>query len=255
MAVEEEDAGGIPEWVVTFGDMMSLLLTFFIMLVSLSEIKSKERYQAMVDSMRRQFGHDSSRASMAPGDHKPRNAQLAKLATEGRAKRAHTFNGGDKVRAPVGDNPRVENLHPGEKKATGGALFFAVGSTELNERNKRDLQRIALEIGGKRQKIEIRGHTSNLPIPDDAPFKDKWQIAHLRCRIAMDFLVSLGIDPQRIRLVAAGPHEPARLAEDPELLKQNERVEIYLLAEVTEEFQGTEQEKSERYLSEDTQDR
>ena len=46
MAVEQEDdGGGIPEWVVTFGDMMSLLLTFFIMLVSLSEIKEEETYQ------------------------------------------------------------------------------------------------------------------------------------------------------------------------------------------------------------------
>ena len=37
----EDQGGGIPEWVVTFGDMMSLLLTFFIMLVSLSEIKEE----------------------------------------------------------------------------------------------------------------------------------------------------------------------------------------------------------------------
>ena len=43
--VEEEEEVGIPEWVVTFGDMMSLLLTFFIMLVSLSEIKEEEKYQ------------------------------------------------------------------------------------------------------------------------------------------------------------------------------------------------------------------
>ena len=69
----------------------------------------------------------------------------------------------------------------------------------------------------------------------------------------MEFLVSLGIDPVRIRLVAAGPHEPARIAEDPELLKQNERVEIYLLAEVTEEFQGTAEEQSERYQGGNTQ--
>ena len=47
MAMDQEDdgGGGIPEWVVTFGDMMSLLLTFFIMLVSLSEIKEEQKYQ------------------------------------------------------------------------------------------------------------------------------------------------------------------------------------------------------------------
>ena len=68
MAIEEEeDDPGIPEWVVTFGDMMSLLLTFFIMLVSMSELKEEERFQAMLESMRRQFGHDSAMAAAIPG--------------------------------------------------------------------------------------------------------------------------------------------------------------------------------------------
>ena len=48
MMIEEQEGPGIPEWVVTFGDMMSLLLTFFIMLLSMSEMKQEERYQAMV---------------------------------------------------------------------------------------------------------------------------------------------------------------------------------------------------------------
>ena len=48
---EEESGGGIPEWVVTFGDMMSLLLTFFIMLVSLSEMKDDGgNLRAMLDA-------------------------------------------------------------------------------------------------------------------------------------------------------------------------------------------------------------
>ena len=36
---EEDSVPGVPEWVVTYGDMMSLLLTFFIMLVSMSQLK------------------------------------------------------------------------------------------------------------------------------------------------------------------------------------------------------------------------
>ena len=41
MAEPEDEAPGVPEWVVTYGDMMSLLLTFFIMLVSMSELKEE----------------------------------------------------------------------------------------------------------------------------------------------------------------------------------------------------------------------
>jgi hypothetical protein len=52
---EPSSGGGVPEWVVTFGDMMSLLLTFFIMLVSFSELKSEEKYQALMDALQRQY--------------------------------------------------------------------------------------------------------------------------------------------------------------------------------------------------------
>ncbi|MFN0196532.1 MAG: flagellar motor protein MotB, partial [Planctomycetaceae bacterium] len=54
MATPEDDApAGAPEWVVTYGDMMSLLLTFYIMLVSMSEMKdnSNGKLRAMMDSM------------------------------------------------------------------------------------------------------------------------------------------------------------------------------------------------------------
>ena len=123
-AVEEEDqAGGIPEWVVTFGDMMSLLLTFFIMLVSLSEIKDEERYQAMVESVTRQFGYDKSRANLVPGKLRPRNSSLSRLATMGRARRLDLMRGGDKVPAPVGDHPRVLIVRPGTKTAIGTVIL------------------------------------------------------------------------------------------------------------------------------------
>jgi len=102
MAIEEDDdGGGVPEWVVTFGDMMSLLLTFFIMLVSLSEIKEEEKYQAMLESMTQRFGYASSEVSLAPGTAKPRNAAVSKLASAGRAMRLNTMRGGDRVQAPI----------------------------------------------------------------------------------------------------------------------------------------------------------
>ena len=87
MAIEEEPEPGVPEWVVTFGDLMSLLLTFFIMLVSMSEIKEEKQYQAMVESFRKQFGHDSSLASLVPGEIRPRNSMSPHVNSEGRAKR------------------------------------------------------------------------------------------------------------------------------------------------------------------------
>ncbi len=87
MLDDEPEEMGIPEWVVTFGDMMSLLLTFFIMLVSLSEIKEEETYQALVDSMQRQFGYARTLDALTPGDSRARTTAYKVLATTGRAKR------------------------------------------------------------------------------------------------------------------------------------------------------------------------
>ncbi len=252
MAVEEEDAGGgIPEWVVTFGDMMSLLLTFFIMLVSLSEIKEEEKYQALVESVQQQFGYEKSRAFIVPGDIRPRNSSVKKLATMGRANKKDIMQGGAQVQAPVGDHPRVTIVRPGSKTAIGTVIYFEEGEQELTEAQRKVLGEQATVIDGKPQKIEIRGHTSHRPVSTDSQLRDNWDLAYERCRQTKQYLVDvLEIDPRRIRITVAGPNEPAHIGTDPEQLRKNPRVELYLLDEVVSDFVGTEEEQNTRYVDE-----
>lgn len=240
MAIEEEPVAGVPEWVVTFGDMMSLLLTFFIMLVSLSEVKEQEKYQAMVESIRRQFGYDSSSLSLAPGNGRPRNSSMSKLASLGRAQRLNTANGGDKVQAPTGDYPRVRIIRPGSTTTVGTVVFFDEHSAELSEAARLDLQAEAAVLEGKPQKIEVRGHTSLRPVDSQPQHEDNFELAYRRCRNTMQYLVNdLGFDPKRIRMSVAGPNEPVYLGTDANLLKQNPRVEVFILDEVVDDLMGT----------------
>ena len=116
--------------------------------------------------------------------------------------------GGAENRGPSGDYQRVHTLRPGEQEATGGMVYFSEGSNTLDEKQQQRLQIIAEELGGKPQKIEIRGHTSRRPPPLDAPFRDNWDLAYARCRTVLDYLVSLGLDPKRFRLAVAGENEP-----------------------------------------------
>jgi len=245
--VEEEEKAGVAEWVVTFGDMMSLLLTFFIMLVSMSEIKEEQRYQAMAEALRRRFGHDLTTLSMVPGQNRPRNSALAKLASMGRARRMDTMRGGDKVRAPVGENPRVRALRMAEHTTVGGVIYFKAGTWKLTEEHKRLLQATAREIGGKPQKIEIRGHTSTRPLPADSPYRTHWDLAYARACNVMEFLKKLGIDPRRIRIAVAADNEPVHIGNDPLLRKENPRVEVFMLNELAEDLEGTAEEKQQQY--------
>ncbi len=244
---EQEDKASIPEWVVTFGDMMSLLLTFFIMLVSLSEIKQQEQYQALIESFRRQFGHENATNSMAPGHQKPRNSEVAKLASQGRAMRANTMNGGDRVKAARGENPRVRTLRQAHRTAIGAVVYFGEESAELTDSDKAELQRSALQMLGKPQKIEVRGHTSLRPLQSDGPYRNNWELSFARCLAVEDFLKELGVDPRRIRLSQAAQYEPYTLDVDPDALRKNSRVEVSLLDEVTSELQGSAAERAGQF--------
>lgn len=246
---QDEKPGGPVEWVVTFGDMMSLLLTFFIMLVSMSEIKEEQRYQALVESLRKRFGHEMSPESMMPGEAKPRNAPVKKMASLGRARRVDTMRGGDRVKAPVGENPRVKALRQARHDVVGGEISFPEGKARLDDAGQRTLRAIAQQIGGKPQKIEIRGHTSPRPLPEGSVFKNHSDLAYARCVQVMDYLVTLGINPKRIRLAVAGDKEPKYIAADPILRKQNSRVEIFLLDETVDDHEGTEDERQKRAAS------
>ncbi len=252
MAIEEEEEAGIPEWVVTFGDLMSLLLTFFIMLVSMSEIKQQEKFQAMMESMRRQFGHDRSAASLAPGDLLPRNSRMESIASMGRAKRANTMRGGNKVKAPVGDELLVRTIRSGDRVTVGSVIHFDLFDSRLTDEAKRRLQTAATQIGGKPQKIEIRGHTLRRPPPAGSKYSDNWRLSFDRCEQTRNFLVDeLGINPRRIRLNQAGDNEPVYLGIDPEEIKKNARVEVMIINERVKDLEGT---PEQRKLFETEQD-
>lgn len=224
MEVEDEDPG-IPEWVVTFGDMMSLLLTFFIMLVSMSEIKEEKKFQAMLESMRRQFGSDATIVAALPGDNPPMNSSMQSMASMGRAKRKDIMRGGNKVKAVAGDDNLVRTIRPGKDTTVGGTIFFGEDSAELTDDSRARLREIAQQIAGKPQKVEIRGHTTRKPVAGGG---DHWSLAYERCNNTMTYLIELGLDPRRIRLGSAGAHEPLDTSIDAESRQRNARVEVLM---------------------------
>lgn len=246
---DDDPPMGIPEWVVTFGDMMSLLLTFFIMLVSMSEIKEEEKYQAMVESIQKRFGHELTIASVSPGESRPRTSEFRVMSTTGRAKRKDTHRGGVPIKAPVGEEPRVRIVRPGSATAIGTVLFFPNESYDLNEENRRALDAQMIEMAGKPQKIEIRGHTSQQLASQGAPPQNAMDLSYKRCRAVMQYLLEKHqIPPERIRLSTAGAWEPMFLSGDSEKMRKNPRVEVFLLEETVEQLLGTPEERDDYLL-------
>ncbi len=246
---DEDEAMGIPEWVVTFGDMMSLLLTFFIMLVSMSEIKKDEKFQAMVESMKQRFGHELSMDSVSPGDHRSRSSQFRMLSTASRAKKKDTHKGGVPTKAPVGEEERVRIIRPGGNTAIGTVVFFESGTFELSEQARAALAKEVEQLSGKPQKIEIRGHTAQQLAAQGANPMDAMDLAYRRCRTVMNYLVEThGFPTERIRCAPAGASEPMYLSSDPDKMRLNPRVEVFLLEETVDDLVGTADERNEKFV-------
>ena len=238
---DEPEEMGIPEWVVTFGDMMSLLLTFFIMLVSLSEIKEEETYQALVASMQQQFGYAKTIDALTPGEEKARTTAFTPMATVGRAKKKDTASGGVEQKAPVGEDPMVRIIRPGSITAVGGVVPFPLAEEQLTDEAITVIDRLAETLRGRPQKIEVRGHvTSRVALRSGDAAALRMSIE--RAIAVKERLVSVGqIEADRIRVSAAGASEPMDLGE----VNRNARVEVFLLDETVEDLSGSPQDRQD----------
>ena len=242
---DEPEEAGIPGWIVTFGDMMSLLLTFFIMLVSLSEIKEEEKYQALVDSMQRQFGYARTFDALAPGESRPRTTAYATLATTGRAKRKHTDTGGVPEKAPVGEERQVRIVRPGQQTAVGSVIFFDLGSDRINPSADTAIRGLADLLRGKPQKIEVRGHVSAEFAARTAGTDQAVSLAFRRAAAVARLLTEReGIAAARLRISSAGASEPMSGSGRSNGIARNPRVEVFLLDETVEDLRGTADERN-----------
>lgn len=214
MAIPEDPPMGVPEWVVTFGDMMSLLLTFFIMLVSMSELKSESRVAQAVQALQQRFGRD---ARPQPGAVRLRGA---------------------KIEAPRGDKPVVTGVRPGRNTMLGGRVMFAEDSAEVTDEARETIATLLPQLVGRPQKIEVRGHTSRKPLPAGGPFSDHYALAYARAHAVMQLLLDAGLEPHRLRLSVAAGHEPTLVGPGPEVSRANSRVEVFLLDEVPRDYKA-----------------
>ncbi len=225
---EEHPSEGAPEWMVSYADMITILMSFFVVMFSMAGTKDVKKEQPIMMSLRRQFGRfvGLPAAQLLPAGSSLSTKAVAMKATPPKESRN---------RGLVGDHPRVSTIRPGDQATIGGVIFFANGVSDLTEEQRRQLQEAAQDLGGKPQKIEIRGHTVPRSSGADGKLLDNWNLAYERCHKTMQYLVSVGIDPRRIRIGVAAQFEPVYGGRDPLLLAKNGRVEIFMLNEFSDD--------------------
>jgi chemotaxis protein MotB len=238
MALPEDDPPpGVPEWVVTYGDMMSLLLTFFIMLVSLSEVAGNKKFLQVLESLQKGVGYRAGKLS-PPGKGFPVNSMIEQLKTLGAHSDTEKGRGGIKAPQTVeGNDKQVWMARHGKPIPAGPSAFFERHDADLTDEARRRLDEIALSLAGKPNKIEIRGHTSSQSLPEGSPYEDRYALSYIRARAAFNYLAGKGVEKDRMRIIALAEHDPDRLTSGGEN-PQADRVDVVVLDAFSAEYVG-----------------
>lgn len=224
---------GAPEWVLTYGDMMSLLLVFFIMLVAMSEIKKEDEYKAIVQEVQKAFGMHGG-GGKTPTDDDPALSLMQRLEALNLQQQREENEANTTDPGMEGREASVTQVREGVKFAVGGRITFEPGSADLSEEARRQLRAVVEKhrIRGTNNIIELRGHAAPMELAvggGTREFSDLWELSHARAATVMRFLTGteIGLAADRFRVIAAADSEPlARRAYTVADQEANRRVEM-----------------------------
>jgi chemotaxis protein MotB len=236
MAVKKKEVPppSCPLWLATYGDMVTNILVFFVLLVSMSEIKKDEQFMAFMEALREAFGYVGG-MKQVPFEEAldVKNVDLAEMLVIP----IRPYNWSEAPDPGVrGKQTMVTNIRHEEKFVLGGKFRFPELSAALQPEHQPLIAEYVEKLRGLRTQIEVRGHCSRLPV-DGTPFANHFELSFARARAVADALVQSGVEPDRIVVVGAGANEPIAVeAYTPAERQENDRVEVLQVNRRVEDF-------------------
>lgn len=222
---------GAPKWVVTFGDLMSLLLCFFVLLLSFSNM-DRQKYKQVAGSLEKAFGvqrklkvmdipkgmkmvaRDFDQEIIATRIKEDLGREIEELIQDELSELK------DQISVDAEGNEVVIRLM--------GESTFDSGKTEIRPELKPLLVKVAAALRAARGDIIVAGHTDNVPILR-GPFKTNLRLSAARAAAVAEFFISEAhIDPKRISTMGFGEFRPIDTNDTPAGRQKNRRVEIIL---------------------------
>jgi len=236
---KEEAPQGAPDWVVTYGDCMSLLLCFFIVLFSMSEVKKDDRFMQVMESIQAAFGGYEGSVGTMPLESKSINSIISKLLEL--EMQTNDLEKGDAEDEGIeGKKYRVTDVRDGVHVVIGGRITFEPFSAVLRPQARDLIAKTGDTLRGYNTRIRVRGHATLDPLPPDSLYSDQRDLSYARARAVALELELQGVASERILLEAAGSTEPlVRQAYTEEQRAVNRRVEIVVTDSLVDEYSGS----------------
>lgn len=240
--MSEGGAPGAPAWMVTFADLMALMMTFFVLLYSFSSI-DETKYREIARSMASGFGgvlrttHTPPSSSIGPTSVIP---SPMRRASRGKSSKKASGGGNQELSKKLQESLASEIAEGIIAVETSGnnvvirfpdEIAFPSGSDEISDAIMPILQRVTTALQDSPGMIMVSGHTDDRPI-SSAKFDSNWSLSTDRAVTVIQRLEELGtIDSSRISAVGYGDTRPLAPNDSPENRAKNRRVEIAVLEE------------------------
>ena len=224
-----DEGGGSPAWMTTFGDMMTLLLVFFVLLYSFSSM-DVEKFKGFISALQSQLGileggkTISENPNIDAGTLGQDYAQAPQNIREIMRELNNYIESNN-----LSDRVDVENKRKGLVISLTGEILYEQGRADIRDQGREVLAMISDILNDVPNDIMIEGHTDDLPIRTDE-FPSNWELSTARAVNVIKFLIEER-DFEPARLSAAGYSEYRPVAENntADGRAENRRVEVVVL--------------------------
>ena len=230
----------LPAWLAAFGDLMSLLLCFFVLLLSMSSMDAKKISEAI--------GSLSGAMSVLEGGTQTEISKKRMLESTPIDSQDETSEEVNRVQQAVsdanemmgkGNGPAItlEEAQEGFVIELPAALLFKPGSATIeNQDALLFLKRIALiieELPNDMQ-VSVQGHTDEGAPGANSPFKDNWELSTARAISVLHELLLDGIEASRISASGYAEFRPVATNATKSGREKNRRVELHFFGKKTD---------------------
>lgn len=182
---------GVEDWLMTYADMITLLLCFFAIFLSMSTPK-KNAFEKAREQIVKQFANPDTVPSTKPAGQ-VQEVPKSKAPFAALPSIVDRFNMFGDIEINQGD--RIITI---EMKST---PFFTSGSAELSREGYDllgSLMKVMTAENLKEYEINVEGHTDDVPIRT-VQFPSNWELSSGRAATLVKFFIEHGVAPQKVR--------------------------------------------------------
>lgn len=222
---------GAPPWIVTFADLTTLMLTFFVLLLSFANM-DVVRFRKLMGSIQEAFGatklEHGTYQSVGSKGSEAEKLGIGKLGMSPGKRDQETIS--ELIydlarRSGLTQNVQIFFDKDEISVRVDGSAMFESGQADLSPKVNPFLDGIAKIMLSFNFNLFIEGHTDNIPISNEV-FPSNWELSTVRATTVLRRLISAGVAPDRLAAVGYADRKPLRENNTPENRSINRRVEF-----------------------------